>query len=65
MTTANAITSKKWSAVLTFICLFLWRVSQVVERTLDLSVAGGGSEGVTPEGSRKMSASAGERGWWR
>lgn len=31
MTTANAITSKKWSAVLTFICLFLWRVWEVVE----------------------------------
>lgn len=31
MTTANAITSKKWPAVLTFICLFLWRVQEAVE----------------------------------
>lgn len=46
VTSANAITSKKRPTGLTFICLFLWRVSQVVERTLDLW--GGGRD--SPEG---------------
>lgn len=46
VTPADAITSKKWPAVLTFICLFLWRVSQVVERTLDLCRLCGEGEGV-------------------